>query len=152
MTNIVHRIGIRAPAAQVYAALSTIDGLAGWWTRATSGSCKVGGTITFTFHNPAGAEMGRFDMEVLELSPGDKVRWRVQAGPPEWVGTEVSFSLAEQGGMTIVLFAHRHWREEVEFTAHCSMKWAVFLLSLRDLVEKGAGQPSPDDLKIDDWN
>lgn len=28
--DIVHRIGIRAPAAQVHAALATIDGLAGW--------------------------------------------------------------------------------------------------------------------------
>ena len=36
--------------------------------------------------------------------------------------------------------------------AHCSMKWAAFLLSLRDWVETGAGQPSPDDLKIDNWN
>ena len=62
------------------------------------------------------------------------------------------FRVAEQDGTTIVLFAHRGWREEVEFMSHCSMKWSVFLLSLRDLVEKGAGQPSPDDIKIDNWN
>ena len=91
-------------------------------------------------------------MEVLELAPDETVRWRVSAGPPEWVGTEVDFSLSEQGGQTIVLFGHRNWRELVEFTAHCSMKWAVFLLSLRDLVETGQGRPSPDDLKIDNWN
>jgi hypothetical protein len=32
------------------------------------------------------------------------------------------------------------------------MKWATFLLSLRELVETGTGRPSPDDLKIDNWN
>jgi hypothetical protein len=36
--------------------------------------------------------------------------------------------------------------------AHCSMKWATFLLSLRELLETGAGKPSPNDLKIDNWN
>lgn len=152
MVSIVHRIGIRAPASDVFRALATIDGLAGWWTRSTSGDASLGGSITFRFLSASGDEKGRFDMRVTELTPGRKVAWRVQDGPPEWVGTEVSFALAEQGGMTVVLFAHRGWREEVEFTAHCSTKWAVFLLSLRDLVERGAGQPSPGDLKIDDWN
>ena len=152
MFSIVHRIGIHAPASRVYPALSTIEGLSGWWTRETAGRSAVPGEITFTFRNQAGTELGRFGMEVLELSPADKVRWRVQSGPAEWVGTELSFTLAEQDGMTIVLFAHRGWREEVEFMAHCSMKWAMFLLSLRDLVEEGAGRPSPDDLKIDNWN
>jgi hypothetical protein len=32
------------------------------------------------------------------------------------------------------------------------MKWATFMLSLKDLVEKGQGRPSPRDVKIDDWN
>jgi hypothetical protein len=32
------------------------------------------------------------------------------------------------------------------------MKWATFLLSLRQLVETGSGRPAPDDLKIDDFN
>lgn len=152
MFNIVHRIGIKAPASRVYAALSTIDGLAGWWTRDTSGRSEPGKTITFSFRDPAGKEIGGFEMEVLELSPDDKVRWKVLSGPADWVGSMLSFSLAEQDGMTIVLFAHRGWREETESMAHCSTKWAVFLLSLRDQVERGAGRPAPDDTKIDNWN
>jgi hypothetical protein len=31
---------------------------------------------------------------------------------------------------------------------HCSTKWATFLLSLRDFVEKAHGRPIPNDLKI----
>lgn len=152
MVDIVHRVGIKAPVSAVYAALATIDGLAGWWTRETTGSSHPGGRITFRFRDPAGRELGAFVMEVLALTPDRSVRWRVQEGPPEWVGTEIEFLLSSEGELSIVRFGHRGWREEVEFTAHCSMKWATFLLSLRQLVETGRGQPAPDDLKIDNWN
>lgn len=68
------------------------------------------------------------------------------------MGTELVFDLVQEGDYCIVRFGHLHWREAVEFTAHCSMKWAAFLLSLRDLVETGTGRPAPHDLKIDNWN
>lgn len=152
MVDIVHRVGIEAPASKLYAALSTIDGLANWWTRATTGDSKVDGTIAFRFHTPTGAEIGGFDMDVRELVPDEKVRWRVTAGPAEWVGTDIEFLLSPQDDYTIVMFGHRQWREEVEFTAHCSTKWATFLLSLRDFVESGKGNPAPDDLKIGNWH
>lgn len=80
------------------------------------------------------------------------MRWRCVTGPEEWLGTEVTFELAEEDGMTILIFGHRGWKEQVEFMAHCSMKWAVFMLSLREFVETGTGRPSPDDVKIDNWN
>lgn len=152
MVDIVQRVGIKAPAAKVYAALSTIDGLAAWWTQATTGTSKVDGTIAFRFHQPSGEEIGGFDMQVLELVPDQKVRWRVKAGPDEWVGTDIEFNLSRQDEHTIVMFGHRKWREEAEFMAHCSTKWATFLLSLRDLVETGQGKPAPNDLKIGNWH
>lgn len=36
MMNIVQKVAIKAPASKVYAALATIDGLAGWWTKDTA--------------------------------------------------------------------------------------------------------------------
>lgn len=150
--DIVHRVGIKAPAAKVYAALATIDGLAGWWTQDTSGHSKAGGHVAFVFHTAAGDEIGGFGMDVLELTPEHKVRWRVKEGPPEWVGTEIEFVLSREDEHTIVMFGHRQWREQAAFMAHCSTKWATFLLSLRDLVETGQGQPSPNDLKISNWH
>jgi len=152
MVDIVHRVGIKAPASKVYDALSTIDGLAGWWTTATTGSSKVGGVIGFTFFTLTGDEIGGFDMDVIELVPDQKVRWRVKAGPAEWVGTDIEFLLSRQDEHTIVMFGHRKWREEVEFTGHCSTKWATFLLSLRDLVETGKGMPAPHDVRIGNWH
>jgi uncharacterized protein YndB with AHSA1/START domain len=152
MVDIVHRIGIKAPASKVYAALSTIDGVAGWWSEKTSGNSKVGGTIAVRFHTPSGEEIGGFEMDVLEGVPDQKVRWRVKAGPAEWVGTDIEFILSRQDDYTIVMFGHRKWREEVEFMGHCSTKWAVYLLSMRELVETGRGKPAPNDVTISNWH
>lgn len=151
MVDIIHRIGIKAPVSQVHAALSTVAGVAGWWTKETSGESKPSTAMRVIFHSKAGDEIGKAQFELLKSSI-EEVVWRFTAGPEEWVGTDVTFALTQQGDSTIVLFGHRNWREAVEFTAHCSMKWATFLLSLRQLVETGTGQPSPDDLKIDNWN
>jgi uncharacterized protein YndB with AHSA1/START domain len=152
MVDIIHRVGIKAPISTVYAALSTIEGVAGWWTKETTGASTTGGTIDVRFRSPDGKEIGSMAMEVVTLTPNKNVHWRFKSGPEEWVGTDVIFNLSQEGDYTVVLFGHKNWREAVEFTAHCSMKWATFLLSLRDLVETGKGKPSPHDLKIDNWN
>jgi hypothetical protein len=80
------------------------------------------------------------------------VHWRFKEGPEEWIGTDAIFELQQDGEYTILNFGHRNWREPVEFMAHCSMKWATFMLSLKELVETGRGKPSPNDIKIDNWN
>lgn len=152
MADIVHRIGIKAPVSKVYAALSTVEGVAGWWTKDTSGVSKVGETIEVRFHSREGKQIGHMTMKVMALDLNKKVHWRVTAGPEEWVGTDVVFDLSQEGDDTIVLFGHKNWQEVNDFTSHCSTKWATFLLSLRELVESGKGKPSPDDLKIDNWN
>jgi uncharacterized protein YndB with AHSA1/START domain len=152
MVDIIHRIGIKSPAAQVYNALTTLEGLAGWWTEDVTGDARLGGKIEFSFLTKSGVLLGRMVMEVQELGEYTNVRWRCVEGPEEWVGTDITFQLSEQDAQTIVLFGHRNWREAVEAAYHCSMKWATFLLSLREYVEIGIGKPSPNDLKIDNWN
>ena len=91
-------------------------------------------------------------MKVLELHPAERVSWEVVEGPEEWIGTTVSFDLKQEGDYAIVLFKHQGWREPVEFMYHCSTKWATFLMSLKSLVETGKGAPSPNDVRIDNWN
>lgn len=152
MPDIIHRIGIKSSAAQVYKALSTTEGLAHWWTEEVEGDEKVGGRIAFTFRTETGDIKGKMVMEVVQLNPDKSVRWRCIDGPPEWIGTDITFDLSLQDGQIIIIFGHRNWREAVESMAHCSTKWAVFLLSLREYVETGKGKPSPHDLKIDNWN
>jgi uncharacterized protein YndB with AHSA1/START domain len=149
MVDILHRVGITPSTPQsVFDALTTIEGLAGWWTEETKGSGDVvGGVIEFRF-----PPVGGFDMEVVELRPRERVVWRVVDGPAEWVGTTIAWDLRQDGDWTIVLFQHQGWSEPVEFMHHCSTKWATFLLSLKSLVETGTGQPAPQDVPISDWH
>jgi uncharacterized protein YndB with AHSA1/START domain len=146
MVDILHRIGTTTTADPVYDALTTLDGLAAWWTTDTTGDAAPGGTIEFRF-----GEVGGFDMKVLDQRPNARVEWEVTDGPQEWIGTHVSFDLEHEDGYTIVLFKHEGWREPVEFMAHCSTKWATFLLSLKQLVETGAGDPYPKEVRISNW-
>lgn len=151
MVDILHRVGIKASVGSVYQALATPEGVAGWWTNDAQGESVVGGTLTFRF-SAGGVEIGSFEMKILELDPDQRVLWQVVDGPEEWIGTKTGFDLKQDGDYTIVLFKHEGWKQPVEFMHHCSTKWAVFLMSLKSLVETGKGAPSPDDIKIDNWN
>ncbi|MGW4522128.1 SRPBCC family protein [Amycolatopsis sp. NPDC004378] len=145
--DILHRIGIeKSSPDQVYDALTTLDGLSAWWARKTVGDTELGGVIAFRFR------AGGFDMKVTELDPGKLVRWEVVDGPPEWVGTTIRWDVEQRGDYTIVLFKHEGWREAVEFMHHCSTKWAIFLMSLKQLLETGEGAPDPNDVAISDWH
>jgi uncharacterized protein YndB with AHSA1/START domain len=144
MAEINHRVGIAGSAAQIYAALTTDAGLSTWWTNDTSGAGAVGSVIKFRFDG------GGPDFEVIELVPYQLVRWRHSGEMPEaWMGTEISFRLTETDTQTVVNFCHGNWREATEFLGHCSLKWAVFMLSLKQAIETGTGRPFPDDIHID---
>ena len=143
MSDIVHRVAVEdTPADAVFKALTTVDGLAGWWTTDTTGDAAEGGVIEFRF------PPGGFDMAVLEATAPERVRWQVTAGPDEWVGTTIDWSLRRDGDWTVVLFKHAGWAEQVEFMHHCSTKWATYLMSLKAMLETGTGAPSPGDVHI----
>jgi uncharacterized protein YndB with AHSA1/START domain len=151
MVDILHRVGIKSSLNETYQALATRQGVAGWWTEDVQGQSRAGETLGFRFSTD-GREIGRFETKVLELRPNELVRWQVTDGPAEWIGTHISFELKKEGEYAIVLFRHQGWKEPVEFMHHCSTKWATFLMSLKALVETGQGTPSPQDIKIDNWN
>jgi uncharacterized protein YndB with AHSA1/START domain len=151
MLNILHRVGIKAPLNEVYRALATREGVAGWWTTDTQGAGHAGGVLKTTF-TADGKVLGGFDLKVLELDPGKRVVWQVAEGPAEWVGTKIIFDLKQEDEFAIVLFKHEGWSEPVEFMSHCSTKWAVFLMSLKAYVETGKGNPSPGDVQISNWH
>jgi hypothetical protein len=154
MPDILHKVGIKSASLnEVYTALTTIEGLSEWWTTNpqgdgsgdSPGDSRVGGVLQFRF----GA--GGFDMKVLELQPARRVLWQVVDGPTEWIDTQISFELDQRGDWIIVLFKHEGWQAPVEFMHHCGTKWAVFLLSLKSLLETGKGSPWPNEIKLDSW-
>ncbi len=143
MPDILHRVGIKSSPDRVYEALTEEKGLAGWWTKDVKASPAVGAVDQFQF-----GDLGFNHMKVVELVPGERVARQCVDGSKEWIGTELTFDLKQENGATVLLFAQRGWKEQVEFMHFCSTKWATFLLSLKSLCETGAGSPYPDDIDI----
>ena len=145
MPDIRHRVRISAPLPSVYEAVATAEGISDWWTRGgVQGDAKEGGKLEFFFGQPEPAAV----MEITRLDPDRGVNWNCVGGADEWVGTQMSFELTQKDDETVVLFSHAGWRNPSEFMAHCSARWAYFLLSLKALTETGKGSPFPDDLKF----
>ena len=143
MADILHKIEVKSSSAKTYEALTAHERLMGWWTSDTQGSFKVGGVIEFRF-----GTRGFIHMKVIELDPARRVLWEVVDGPGEWIGSKVSFDLKPDDDNTVVLFKHQGWKEPSEFMHHCSTKWALFLMSLKSLLETGTGAPYPNDVRI----
>lgn len=141
MADIYHQIGVKADIEKVYSAVSTLEGLAGWWTQAT-GSTEKGGGLYFHFNDI------KIEMTILELLPVKKVVWQCTEKEGEWKDTIITFELEEADGQVFINFSHKNWAEQTSLCSHCSTKWAVFLLSLKDYLEKGRGHPFPDDVHI----
>jgi len=118
--------------------------LKNWWTNDVTGAGPVGSLIKFRF----GA--GGPDFTVSELVTNKLVRWQQEESMPDaWNGTEICFELDESENQIFLNFSHSNWQELNDFMAHCSTKWAVFLLSLKDAVESNQGKPFPNDTQID---
>ena len=145
MPDIRHRVVVSAPLESVYQAVATSEGISEWWTRGgVRGESLEGSKLEFYF----GGDDPSAVMEVTRLSPEGSVQWNCIDGADEWIGTKQSFELSRQDDDTVVLFTHADWRSPSEFMAHCSARWAYFLLSLKSLVETGRGTPFPEDLKF----
>lgn len=146
MPDIIHRIGIKAPLSRVFTALTTAKDIAQWWTKDIEAEARIGAVLKFRY-----GTLGGFDMKVLNLEPSRAVKWECVGGHKEWIGTEVTFDLKQEDTETVVLHAQRNWKEAGEFMAHCSTKWAYFLISLKSFLENGKGSPYPDDKKLSSW-
>jgi Activator of Hsp90 ATPase homolog 1-like protein len=108
-------------------------------------SPKVGSIAKSRFVDRAGS-----DMEILRLEKNRLVHWSCVAhlSGDEWVATEIFFELQPEKDCTTLHFSHRRWLEATNFFRYCSAKWAVYLVSLKNLIETGKGAPWPRDIQI----
>jgi len=145
MPDIRHRVTISAPLTSVYESVATTEGISEWWSRnGVKGESSEGSRLEFYFGQPEPAAV----MEVTQMSAEGRVHWSCVGGADEWIGTTLSFELSGNDDETVVMFTHAGWREPSEFMAHCSARWAYFLLSMKSYVETGKGTPFPEDLKF----
>lgn len=136
---IFHRLRIDAAIETVYNAVTTQEGLAGWWTPDTIASQEQGSTATFKF-----GPTERIDMRVEQLQPYNKVKWVCIDSNQEWIGTTITFELTPHPKGMMLNFYHNNWKAFSDEFASCSYVWALFLRSLKRLCETGKGLPFPD--------
>jgi hypothetical protein len=68
--------------------------------------------------------------------------------PPAWMGSKIVFQLEQQDNQTILLFNHHDWQNTDDFLAHCSIRWGMFMMSIKTCIESGISNPYPDDVHI----
>lgn len=138
MATILLRVPIDAKPKVAFEAIATSEGVNGWWSNHTQGPDGTGSTMKVAFPEAPIT----FDFEVTEEAPAERVAWRCLAGPPEWVGTDVSFDIEVDGeGNTSVLFAHDGWATTKESFPFIAYSWAQILPRLKKLAETGERDP-----------
>ena len=145
MATIYHQVGIKAPIDKVFNAIATLDGVSNWWTP-TTGDDTVNGKLVFHFGEH------KVTMQVIESINQQRIVWKNIDDEGEWKDTLFTFDLQQDNDQVLVNFTHANWKEVTELFSHCSTKWAVFLLSLKEYVETGTGKPFPDDIAINHTN
>ncbi len=145
--EIWHEILINAAPGTLYEALTDVKKLGHWWTTDTRGESRLGKNLEFWFGGMCQL------MEVTALQPGELVSWSAkQGGTPDWEGTQIAFRIFQDEGKTFLHFRHSNWRDDAKMFPHCSLGWAIFLLSLKEFVETGKGRPFPYDMPVNMWS
>ncbi len=133
MADILQVVDVHAPASDVFATVATVDGIRSWWSTNVEGGDQVGESVTIRF-----GDRWKVLMERTEMIPNQRVSYRItEHDTEEWLGTELVFDLSESDGWTTMKFDQRGWKEASDFFRFCSVKWVVFLLSIKQAVETG---------------
>jgi uncharacterized protein YndB with AHSA1/START domain len=141
MNNFEQQVSIAAHPSTVFAALTTIEGVRGWWTE---DSDMEGEMVRVRF----GATHKAFSVHVP--AAGNEVRWHCLAAHiahgemskrDEWIGTTLVFRLVPEGEGTRLEFEHVGLLPELQCFEMCNKGWRHFLESLRQYAQDGGGTP-----------
>lgn len=144
---------IAAPAEMVYRALTTQEGIEGWWSASSTVAEGLGGSVVVRFDRTF--KVFRVD----KLVPASLVRWKcidarieipgLAIRPDEWVGTLIQYSLKSEG-TNETLLSVEHVGLEPRFDCYeiCCNGWSDFLQSLKMYCETGTGSPFRESMKL----
>ena len=138
MKAILHVLDISGSRHDLYRALTTQDGLAGWWSTRVNAEPSVGSVIDFRFagdFNP--------DMEITALDDDAEVSWRCVGGHEPWADSTFGFRIAELPDGRSRLRFRQDYATELGDDAYgtYNFNWGYYLESLRRYVVEGTGMP-----------
>jgi uncharacterized protein YndB with AHSA1/START domain len=133
---------IAAAPRAVFEALGTPAGIAGWWSVRVEGEVEAGKTFRVRF-----GRGGWTDLRVDRLEP-EAIEWTCTGQDiadftptDEWVGTRMTFEIAEAEEGTKLTFVHQGLRP-LQCISICERGWGHHLgSSLKGLLESGVGEP-----------
>jgi uncharacterized protein YndB with AHSA1/START domain len=155
VASIHHQLAIRAPLAQVYAALSEPEKIGTWWDQQTAVQTDAGLVLE---HNP-GEQHGTVRLKVLQRVPNRRVEWEcISEHPPTspasaWTGTHFVFELSEGPSaaadieldcaeddakdkpMTTLDFRQTHYDDASAFAGFNNFAWGQVLTNLKQVCE-----------------
>ncbi|MEV6107922.1 maleylpyruvate isomerase N-terminal domain-containing protein [Streptomyces sp. NPDC051940] len=134
MADIALQITVDAAPAAVRDAVTTREGIAGWFT---SGVAVDGGVQLLTFPGYPG---GPWRFEITEES-AQRVAMSVVAGPPHWIGAEIVYGLEAAGGGTVLRFDHTGFAAVDDEFRCVAQTWAELLTGLRAYAQGGVPAP-----------
>jgi len=137
MKTIIHTLHIHASPTDVFQALTTQEGVTGWWTTKAALDEGEGGVIDFTFHGDFNPQMGQTRLEEPSL-----VEWRCVDGHPNWRDNTFTFALRARNGETSLRFIQEYAQElDDDSYGTYNFNWGYYLNSLKQLCETGTGSP-----------
>ena len=131
-------IRVKADPGALFDALTTVSGLAAWWSPVT-GSGDTGGELKFFMSFPE-----PLVIHVDQATRPASVQWTVTDCPflPDWVRTRPSFTITPvEDGAAELQFRHHGLTSELDCIEMCTSSWNHFMASLRAYVETGRGMP-----------
>lgn len=133
---IEHDLLIKAQAKKVFRAISTTEGVQGWWTTDCHVPEKEGEVAEFNFGDSGGNKM-----TIVKLEQNRLTSWKCFEGKEEWIDTVISMKLVPDGMATKLVFEHAGWKKKTDFFKLATGRWKEFLESLKSYCETGTGQP-----------
>lgn len=137
----LHAVDIDADAATIFTAITTRDGLAGFWTSDCDAQPVIGTVSRFGF--PTAPVDLR--MRVDRLEPSRSASWTCLGDFPQWAGTTVTWEItpAASGRGSTLLFRHDGWPDdypEIEY-AKVNYTWGRIAGALKSYGESGMPHP-----------
>jgi uncharacterized protein YndB with AHSA1/START domain len=134
---------LAAPAARVFSAIATSDGLASWWTPIVSGSLAPGTRFELGFPGSATT----IELRVERARPPVLVEWTClrHSEHREWRGTILEFRLSERElGTTSLSFRHAGLERRLRCYGDTERDWERVLTELQETVETDGAPPFAD--------
>jgi uncharacterized protein YndB with AHSA1/START domain len=136
MHHLVEVDGVDAAAA--YAALTTQEGITGWWTsRATGSGDQVGDRLSMSFPDAPVT----WDMRITAAEAPARVEWKCTGGPPGWTETRVAWAVEPTETGVVVRFDHAGFPAVNDMFRIVTVGWSQMLLSLREYLTSGVRKP-----------